>query len=131
MDIPPDDWTIEFQSGIPAYKQIIHYIQAAISLGQLSEGDQLPTMRALHLKLNVNPNTVAKAYRELEAAGMIATTQGSGCFVAPAAQAPRLSAKAKQAKLRELVARFVAEARSQGIHVDELLHHINTRKSHA
>lgn len=131
MIIPPDDWTIEFHSGIPAYKQIVHHIQAAISLGQLGEGDQLPTIRALHLKLDVNPNTVAKAYRELEASGVIETSQGRGCFVAPPTPAPKLSVKDKRAKLSELVARFVAEANSQGIPFDDLLRHLNTRKSHA
>jgi GntR family transcriptional regulator len=131
MYTPPDDWTIEFQSGIPAYKQIMHHVQAAVSQGQLSEGDQLPTIRALHLKLDVNPNTVAKAYRELEASGLIETTQGRGCFVAPAVPTPKLSLKEKRTKLSELVARFVAEANSQGIPFDELLHHLNTRKSHA
>jgi len=125
-----DDWAIEFHSGIPAYKQIVNHVQAAISLGRLGEGDQLPTMRALHLKLNVNPNTVAKAYRELEAAGLIATHQGSGCFVAPGTQAPRLSAKEKKAKLRELTARFMVEANSHGIQLDEILQHLNTRKSY-
>ncbi|MEJ1972083.1 MAG: GntR family transcriptional regulator [Lacunisphaera sp.] len=74
-------WSVEFHSGIPVYKQIIHQVQTAITAGGLKEGDRLPTIRALHQQLNVNPNTVAKAYRELEHLGLIATERGSGCFV--------------------------------------------------
>jgi len=130
MDALPGDWTLEFQSGVPAYKQIVHHVQAAVSRGELREGDRLPTIRALHLALDVNPNTVAKAYRELEAAGVIETTQGRGCFVAPPVSAPKLSPKDKRTKLSELAARFIAEANRQGISFDELLHHLNTRTSH-
>jgi GntR family transcriptional regulator len=130
MDILAEDWVIEFHTGIPVYKQIVHHLQAAISRGQLSPGDQLPTIRALHLKLNVNPNTVAKAYRELEVAGLISATQGSGCFVAPTAQVQQLSAKEKAEKLQELATRFIMEAKSYGIHLDELLQHISGIKSH-
>jgi len=122
-----DNWVLEFQSGIPAYKQIIHHIQAAVAAGRLTEGDQLPTIRALHKKLKVNPNTVARAYRELEHLGIISAEQGSGCFVAPQAFAPpaTLSAKSKQAALKELCLRFAAEARSQGISFPELVRHLN------
>ncbi len=125
-----DDWTVEFHSGIPVYKQIVHHVQTAISLGQLSEGDQLPTIRAVHQKLNVNPNTVAKAYRELETAGLIQTDQGRGCFVAPGARAPKLLAKDKRAKMRELVVRFSAEAKGHGISFEELVQYLAKRESH-
>jgi GntR family transcriptional regulator len=101
----------------------MHRVQAAVAAGRLAEGDQLPTIRALHEKLNVNPNTVAKAYRELQHLGVIAAEQGSGCYVAPAAQArpAELPARARKAKLAELCARFTAEARSHGISLDELV----------
>ena len=74
-----DSWALECLSGIPVYKQIIHHVQAAVANGRLGEGDQLPTIRALHEKLQVNPNTVAKAYRELQHLGVIAAEHGSGC----------------------------------------------------
>jgi DNA-binding transcriptional regulator YhcF (GntR family) len=69
----------------------------------------------------VNPNTVAKAYRELEHLGVITTEHGSGCYVAPSAPAPGLPVRQKKAKLAELCARFLAEARSHGISFDEVV----------
>ena len=129
MNLIEDTWVLEFQTGIPVYKQIIHHIQAAVAAGRLREGDQLPTIRALHRKLNVNPNTVAKAYRELEHLGVISTEQGSGCYVAPPAPAPPAAktpqAKSKQAVAKALCLRFAAEARSHGLSFRELLVHLN------
>lgn len=123
MNLLEDTWALEFHSGIPVYKQIIHHVQAAVANGRLEEGDQLPTIRALHEKLQVNPNTVAKAYRELQHLGIVATEHGSGCFIAPAAAAktPDLPAREKKTKVRELCARFAAEARSHGISGPELI----------
>lgn len=123
MNLLEDAWALEFHSGIPVYKQIIHHVQAAVADGRLGAGDQLPTIRALHEKLQVNPNTVARAYRELQHLGLIATEHGSGCYVAPGAagRPPELPARARKAKLAELCARFTAEARSHGISFDELV----------
>ena len=125
-----DAWTLEFHSGIPVYRQIIHHVQAAVAAGRLAEGDQLPTIRALHEKLGVNPNTVAKAYRELQHLGVITAEQGSGCYVAPApkARAMSLSSKQKQAKLQELCARFTAEARGHGISFAELVQQLQRER---
>ena len=125
-----DTWTLEFHSGIPVYRQIIHHVQAAVAAGRLAEGDQLPTIRALHEKLGVNPNTVAKAYRELEHLGVITAEQGSGCYVAPAAMAKgtTLSSKQKQAKLQDLCTRFTAEARGHGISFAELVQQLQRQR---
>jgi GntR family transcriptional regulator len=131
MDLTTETWMIEFHSGIPVYKQIIHHVQAAVAEGRLREGDQLPTIRALHQKLDVNPNTVAKAYRELEHLGVISTERGSGCFVAPVAEPARRSADEKEAAVAQLCARFAAEARSHGISIEELVQHISQPQSHA
>jgi GntR family transcriptional regulator len=123
-------WSLEFHSGIPAYKQIIHQIQTAVTTGQLKEGDQLPTIRALHQQLRVNPNTVAKAYRELEHLGVIATEHGSGCFVSSPPVKAKLSVRETRAKVDELSARFAAEARSHGIPLEQIIQQLNQRKSH-
>jgi GntR family transcriptional regulator len=129
MDLLSAAWTLEFHSGIPVYKQIVHRVEAEIAGGRLGEGDQLPSIRALHQKLNVNPNTVARAYLELANLGLITTEHGSGCFVAAQPEVPTLPARKRQAILAELSTRFAAEARGHGISLDELVQHINQRKS--
>lgn len=123
MNLLEDTWALEFHSGIPVYKQIIHHVQAAVAGGRLAEGDQLPTIRALHEKLNVNPNTVARAYRELQHLGLVLAAHGSGCYISPDAseKADGLPAREKKAKLADLCARFAAEARSHGISLDDLV----------
>jgi len=123
MNLLQDPWALEFHSGIPVFRQIIHHVQAAVADGRLAAGDQLPTIRALHEKLGINPNTVAKAYRELQHLGVIAAEQGSGCYVAPSAQAKSadLPARERKARAKALCARFAAEARSHGISFDELV----------
>lgn len=124
------DWTVEFHSGIPVYRQIIHQVQAAVTAGRLKEGDQLPTIRALHQQLNVNPNTVAKAYRELQHLGVISAEHGSGCFVSVPPAAPKRSASETRAKVDELSARFAAEARSHGIPLEQIIQKLTQRKAH-
>ena len=131
MDLLTQDWKIEIHSGIPAYKQVVHYIQAAIAAGQLREGEQLPTIRALHQKLKLNPNTIAKAYRELEVAGLITGQRGSGSFVAPPREVVKTSPKVKQEKLAELYERFAAEARSFGIQPGDIARYFARRGSNA
>jgi len=131
MALSLSTWRIEFHSGIPVYRQIIHHVQAAISADLLKEGDQLPTIRALHQALGVNPNTVAKAYRELEHLGHISTAHGSGCFVAAPPETPRLSVREQKAKVGELSARFAAEARSHGIPLEQIIRQLTQQKSHA
>jgi len=130
MNLLAETWSIEFHSGIPVYKQIIHQVQAAIADGRLKEEDQLPTVRALHQKLKVNPNTVAKAYRELELGGFITTQRGSGCFVAAPSATPRLSAIDKKTKADEISARLVAEARSHGISLETLIKNLTQINAH-
>lgn len=124
-------WSLEFHSGIPVYMQIMHHVQAAVAAGRLKAGDQLPTIRAMRETLNVNPNTVAKAYRELQHLGIITAEHGSGYYVAEAttAQPPALSARERKAKMQELCRRFSAEARGHGISFDELLAHLQRQKN--
>jgi GntR family transcriptional regulator len=126
MAMPEDTWKLEFHSGIPVYKQIVHHVQAAIANGQLKAGDQLPSIRALQQKLGVNPNTVAKAYREMQHLGLLTAEQGSGCFVSvDAAAKSALPARVRKTKLEELCARFSAEARSHGISFQEIVQHLS------
>jgi GntR family transcriptional regulator len=130
MDLLDEPWAIEFHSGIPVYRQIVNHLQAAMATGRLKEGDQLPAIRALHQKLDVNPNTVAKAYRELALKGLISAQQGSGCFVAPQVRMPALSARQKKTKVNQLYDRLVAEAKGHGITPDELARLIKQNNSY-
>ena len=73
---------IEPASGVPLYRQIIDQIKYALASGEIATGDRLPTVRQLAVELSINPNTVAKAYNELELTGYVDTHQGSGTFIA-------------------------------------------------
>jgi GntR family transcriptional regulator len=119
-----DQWKVEYESGIPVYRQIINQACAAVAAGTFKVGDQLPTIRALSERLKVNPNTVAKAYRELELKGVIVSERGSGSFIQtpPPMLPPR--AKEKKAKLTDLYHRLLADAASSGLTETELLNFI-------
>ena len=75
------EFSLDTKSGVPFYRQIIQHVKMAIGGSILRPGDQLPTVRQLAVDLSVNPNTVVRAYRELEFEGLIVTQQGSGTFV--------------------------------------------------
>lgn len=126
-----DKWHVEYNSGIPVYRQIINQASAAVAAGAFKPGDQLPTIRALSERLNVNPNTVAKAYRELELKGFIVSERGSGSFVQtrPAAFTP--GAREKKTKLKDLYRRLLAEAASNGLTESELLNFIKEKGASA
>ena len=124
-----DQWQIEYNSGIPVYRQIIDQACAAVAAGTFKPGDQLPTIRALSEHLNVNPNTVAKAYRELELKGIIVSERGSGSFIQ--AQPPALmpGAREKKAQLKNLYHRLLADAARNGLTESELLSFIKKRNT--
>ena len=129
MNLLSQPWDVEFHSGIPVYKQIMNFIQAAIGKQWLMNGDQLPTIREIHEKLNVNPNTVAKAYRELELKGVISSQRGRGSFVASREEGEKLSQKEKTEKLDELCARLVAEAAGYGIQPAEIFEYLSQKQN--
>jgi GntR family transcriptional regulator len=108
------------KSGVPIYRQIQDQIRYGIAANLLSPGEQLPTVRALAVELSVNPNTVIKAYTELERAGLLTTEQGSGTFVAPQPPAT-LSDQDRQAKLEGLCSEFLAQAARYGFSSREVI----------
>src|SRR5579864_7670547 len=85
---PPFRVQLDLRSGVPAYRQVMDQVLGAIASGRLATGDQLPTVRQLAVDLSINPNTVIRAYRELEIRGFLDTQQGSGTFIS-AQQVPR------------------------------------------
>ena len=124
----PSEWALEFASGIPVYRQIENLVYAAIGEGSIREGDRLPTIKELSQRLKINPNTVAKAYRELDLKGIIASRRGDGSFLSSAPVGPSPLTKAqRQVKLESLFGRVLAEAKANGITERELLKHIQER----
>jgi GntR family transcriptional regulator len=123
------NWKIEFHSGIPAYKQIANRLTSAMADGTLASGDRLPTIRELNLALGVDPNTVAKAYRELALKGLIDGQRGFGSFVKLDDPISTLPEMEKKAKLKELYNRMLTEARSHGLNEENILSFINQRKT--
>ncbi len=122
------EWSIEFSSGIPVYKQIVNLIHFEIGSGNLREGDRLPTIKDLTERFKVNPNTIAKAYRELDLKGIITSRRGDGSFVsALTGKAPSMTKKQKKVKLDALFGRVIAEAKSCGISEKEIMTHITER----
>jgi GntR family transcriptional regulator len=122
-----DQWQVEYNSGIPVYRQIINQVCAAVAADALKPGDQLPTIRALQERLQINPNTVAKAYRELELKGIIFSERGSGSFIKEQPGSP--SPTAKQDKVKNIYRRLLAEAASSGVTENELLSFIKERNT--
>jgi GntR family transcriptional regulator len=101
------------KSGVPIYRQIQDLIRIAVATGQLVPGEQLPTVRGLAVELSVNPNTVIKAYTELERQGVLTTEQGSGTYVAPRPPTG-LSDAERRAKLEAMCTEFLSHAASYG-----------------
>ena len=106
-------------SGVPVYRQIIDQILGGIASGAISPGDQLPTVRQLAVDLAVNPNTVVRAYRELEIRGVLSTQQGVGTFVTTLAVKPGEAERQRQ--LNQLVGEFMARAGSSGFSAGDVI----------
>ena len=91
----PAFFTVDPRTGVPLYLQLIEQVKRAVALGTLEPGEQLPTVKALAVDLTVNPNTVARAYRELERDAVIETSPGRGSFVRKNGTAPKCGARSK------------------------------------
>src|SRR5579864_9590435 len=76
------EFILDLHSGVPVYRQIVDQVRSGMASGTLTAGDQLPTVRQLAVDLEINPNTVMRAYRELEIGGFLETHQGTGTFIA-------------------------------------------------
>ena len=110
---------INFRSGGPIYLQIVEQVQQMIAQGELKKGDQLPTVRQLATDLRVNFNTVARAYRLLDEAGLISTQQGRGTYIweAPPEEAMQ---QLRQTGLYEMVQHVLEEAERMGYSIEEI-----------
>jgi GntR family transcriptional regulator len=124
------NFTRDPKSGIPIYRQIQDQIRYGIASGKLQPGDQLPTVRALAVDLRVHPNTVIKAYTELERLAILTTEQGSGTFVA-SLPALALSPADRQSKLKALCAEFLGQVAQYGFGPDDVIQAIRKLKAEA
>ena len=118
--------SIDTRSGVPFYRQIIDQILLGIAAGRLKPGDRLPTVRQLAIDLKLNPNTVARAYRELEIRRVVNTHRGTGTFVAAEPGVAEDSAKRLEF-LERFCDRIVSEAGKLGFSLREIVNALNDR----
>ena len=105
-------------SGVATYVQLVQQVRQAMQLGALRQGDQLPTVKDVVAELAINPNTVLKAYRELEHEGLVAARPGVGTFVLRTLAAPSPQV---QARLRSELERWVDQARDAGLDAETMI----------
>jgi GntR family transcriptional regulator len=110
---------LDGSSGVPVYRQLIDQVLTAIASGKLAPGDQLPTVRQVAVDLTINPNTVMRAYRELEIRGILSTQQGTGTFITE--QKLKAGEAQRRRRLAQMAGELVARAGAEGFSVDELL----------
>ncbi|MFE1321990.1 GntR family transcriptional regulator [Kitasatospora phosalacinea] len=106
------EFHIEPRSGVAPYLQLVHQVRQALRLGLLSEGDRLPKVKEVAAKVAINPNTVLKAYRQLENEGLVSPKPGVGTFVSGTLGAPTVS---EHEPLRRELSRWLAAARAAGL----------------
>ena len=112
-------FAIDLHSGVPVYRQLIDQVRGGIASGALTAGDQLPTVRQLAVDLEINPNTVMRAYRELELGGVLETHQGTGTFIANK-KIERSSAE-RDRQLTQLAGEFAARVGAAGLALEDLI----------
>ena len=111
------EFHLDGRSGVAPYMQLIHQVRQAMRLGLLNEGDQLPTVKDVVAKVAINPNTVLKAYRELEYDGLVAARPGVGTFVTRTLTDESLAA---HGPLREELRAWLARARAAGMDTESI-----------
>jgi GntR family transcriptional regulator len=116
---------LDLKSGVPFHRQIVDQIRYGIASDRLMPGEQLPTVRALAVHLQVNPNTVRKSYSELEILGILDTQQGTGTFVSD--QHVEIGADEKKRMLRQICDELVARGNQYGFTLKEIVTHMQRR----
>src|SRR3954447_25968516 len=114
---------LDVASGVPVYRQIIDQVLGGMAAGTLAPGTQLPTVRQVAVDLAINPNTVVRAYRELEIRGVLETQQGTGTFVSN--QKVQRNEVERRRQLNQIVSEFVSRAGASGFTVDELVEQLH------
>ena len=119
------EFKLDLKSGVPFHRQIVDQIRYGIASDRLMPGEQLPTVRELAVHLQVNPNTVRKAYSELEILGILNTQQGTGTFVSH--QQVEIGEAEKKRMLRQICDELVARGNQYGFTLTEIVTHMQRR----
>ena len=117
------NFILDQTSGVPYYRQVIKQVEMAVADGRLGKGAKLPTVRSLAVHLQINPNTVARAYNEMEIRGIVNTQQGTGTFISD--KTIDLTPEERKEILDSLVRSFLANASSYGFSVGNIIEHLN------
>jgi GntR family transcriptional regulator len=116
---PAFRFLLDLRTGVPAYRQIIDQVRGGLASGALTTGDQLPTVRQLAVDLAINPNTVVRAYKELELSGLLETQQGTGTFIR--VQKLFLAEGERERQLSQIAGDAVTRAGAAGFTINELI----------
>ena len=119
------EFKLDLKSGVPFHRQIVDQIRFGIASDRLMPGEQLPTVRALAVDLQINPNTVRKAYSELEILGILDTQQGTGTFVSN--KQVEIGEDEKKRMLRQICDELVARGNQYGFTLKEIVTHMQRR----
>ncbi len=112
-------FALDQHTGVPLYRQLVDQVRGGVASGSLSAGDQLPTVRQLAVDLAINPNTVMRAYRELELGGLLETHQGTGTFISN--KKPEKNSAERERQLNQMVGEFAARAGAAGFPLEDLI----------
>ena len=115
----PFRFQLDLKSGVPVYRQLIDQVLIGVASGVLTAGDQLPTVRQVAVDLSINPNTVVRAYKELEIRGVLTTQQGSGTFIT--SMKVKQDDVQRQKRLTAMLGEFVARAGAEGYTVEQIM----------
>jgi GntR family transcriptional regulator len=122
------EFALDLHTGVPVYRQLMDQVRTGIASGALTAGDQLPTVRQLAVDLAINPNTVMRAYRELELGGLLETHQGTGTFISD--KKPEKKTAERERQLGQMAGEFAARAGAAGFTLEELINRLSDLLPH-
>jgi len=119
------EFKLDIKSGVPFYRQIVDQIRYGIASGHLLPGEQLPTVRDLAVRLEINPNTIRKAYSELEILGILDTQQGTGTFIAH--KEIEITESERDRMLGQICDELIARGQQYNLTLKEIFEHLQRR----